>query len=134
MKKDIKFEPVTGVMLAIVPQNPTNLEEPWEVVIINKNLIELENVMIVSKGYGTIGAEKKTTSTLRHVIPRLESQSFSIVEPVLPALFSITNEYWVSYYILNQIFDKKFTFVPESIQKSHLTHIHELEKQGVLHS
>jgi hypothetical protein len=57
-----------------------------------------------------------------------------VIEPVLPALFAITNEYWVSYFILNQLFDKKFVFVPESIQKSHLTHITELEKQGVLHS
>jgi hypothetical protein len=39
----------------------------------------------------------------------------------------------VSYYIGNQIFDKKFIFVPESIREENLIPIAQLELEGVLH-
>ncbi|MEQ9300687.1 MAG: hypothetical protein RIF33_19100 [Cyclobacteriaceae bacterium] len=133
MKKDIPFEPVTGVLIAIVPQNDANLKQPWDVYIINKNLIELNTVMVTSKGYGSINGENKKTSTLRHVIEQLNQESYAKIEPIDPSVFALTNEYWVSYYILDQIFDKKFIFVPESIQETNLTYIEALNAKGILH-
>lgn len=134
MKKDISFEPVTGVMVAVVPQDMNALEGLWDVMIINKNLIELENVMVVSRGYGTIQTKEKKTSVLRHYIQQLDAQSVAKIEPIQSEVFALTNEYWVSYFILNQVFDKKFIFVPDSIQKQHLVYIKELEKYGILHT
>lgn len=134
MKKDIPFEPVTGVMVAIVPQDMERLDDLWDVMIINKNLIELENVMVVSRGYGTIEAKEKKTSTLRHYIQKLEAQSIAKIEPIQAQVFPLTNEYWVSYFILDQVFDKKYIFVPDSIQKQHLVYIKELDRYGVLHT
>lgn len=133
MKKDIPFEPVTGVLIAIVPQDETDLKQPWDVFIINKNLIELNTVMVTSKGYGSINGESKKTSTLRHVIEQLNQESYAKIEPIDPSVFALTNEYWVSYYILDQIFDKKFIFVPDSIQETNLTYIEALSTKGILH-
>ncbi|MEM8894795.1 MAG: hypothetical protein AAGC88_09470 [Bacteroidota bacterium] len=133
MKKDIPFEPVTGVLVAVVPQDENDLKQPWDVYIINKNLIELRTVMVTSKGYGTIDGEQKKTSVLRHVIEQLNEQSYAKIEPMDPAVFALTNEYWVSYYILDQIFDKKFIFVPDSILDQNLTYIPELNTRGILH-
>ncbi|MBN7811793.1 hypothetical protein J0A68_12615 [Algoriphagus sp. H41] len=133
MKKDIDFSPVTGVKLAIAKTETAQGSE-WAVYIINLNLIELTNVMITSKGYGLLDGEKRQTSTLRHMIEELGSQSVAKVEPIDPAVFALTNEFWVSYYILDQIFDKKFIFTPGSFDPSHLGLIPELGLEGILHS
>lgn len=132
MKKDINFHPVTGVKLAIAKEEVNgNIE--WAVYIINLNMIELNTVLITSKGYGNIDGEEKKTSTLRHMIQELGAESIAKVEPIDPALFALNNEYWVSYYILDQIFDKKFIFTVGSMDPSNMTFIPELGLEGVLH-
>lgn len=133
MIKDIDFHPVTGLKLAIAKEvNNGNTE--WGVYIINLNLIELKTIMITSRGYGTVKGEEKKTSTLRHVIQELGPQSIARIEPIDPELFVLTNEFWVSYYILDQIFDKKFIFVAGSMDANNIIDIPELGLQGVLHS
>lgn len=133
MKKDIDFSPVTGVKLAIAKsENPSGPE--WAVYLINQNLIELNTVMITSKGYGMLDGEKRQTSTLRHMIQELGPQSIAKVEPIDPRVFALTNEFWVSYYILDQIFDKKFIFTPGSFDPAHLSLIPEIGLEGILHS
>jgi hypothetical protein len=133
MKKDIPFHPATGVDLAIVRDVPRG-ETEWSVYLINRNLISLTTVMISSKGYGQINGETRKTSVLRHVIEKLEAQAIAKVEPILPDLFQLTNEFWVSYYILDQIFDKKFIFLPGSISDERVVYIPELDLHGVLHT
>ena len=118
MKKDIDFSPVTGVKLAIAKEETATGTE-WAVYIINLNLIELRNVMITSKGYGEINGEVKKTSTLRHMLEELGEQSVAKVEPIDPAVFVLNNEFWVSYYIMDQIFDKKFIFTSGSFDPLH---------------
>lgn len=133
MKKDIDFSPVTGVKLAIAKEEKPNGTE-WAVYIINLNLIELSTVMITSRGYGLLEGEKRQTSTLRHLIEELGAESIAKVEPIDPAVFLLTNEFWVSYYILDQIFDKKFIFTPGSFDPVNLRMIPELGLEGILHS
>ena len=132
MKKDINFHPVTGVKLAIAKEMVDGNEE-WSVYIINLNLIELNTVMITSKGYGIIDGEEKKTSILRHMIQELGSESVAKVEPIDPRLFVLNNEFWVSYYILDQVFDKKFIFTEGSMHPSNVRMISELGLEGVLH-
>lgn len=132
MKKDIDFHPVTGVKLAIAKEM-VNGNEEWSVYIINLNLIELHTVMITSKGYGSINGEEKKTSVLRHMIQELGAESVAKVEPIDPAVFVMNNEFWVSYYILDQIFDKKFIFTEGSMDPSNVRMIPELGLEGVLH-
>jgi len=132
MKKDIAFHPVTGVKLAIAKEEVNDNTE-WGVYIINLNLIELKNLMVTSKGYGTINGKERKTSTLRHMIEEMGPQSIAKIEPIDPNLFALNNEFWVSYYILDQIFDKKFVFVEGSMDESNIQHIPELNLEGVLH-
>lgn len=132
MKKDIDFSPVTGVKLAIVKEEKSTGIQ-WAVYIINLNLIELNTVMITSKGYGEIAGEKRQTSTLRHLIKELGAESVAKIEAIDPAVFVLTNEFWVSYYILDQIFDKKFIFTPGSFDPVNLRLIPELGLVGILH-
>jgi hypothetical protein len=133
MKKDIDFQPVTGVKLAIAKEENENSTE-WYVYIFNLNLIELKTIMITSKGYGILNGEKRQTSTLRHMIEELGPQAVAKIEPIDPGVFSLTNEFWVSYYILDQVFDKKFIFTPGSFDPTNLHMIPELGLEGILHS
>jgi hypothetical protein len=133
MKKDIDFAPSTGVKLAIA-KTSTPAGDEWAVYIINLNDIELNTVLVTSKGYGTIEGEERQTSTLRHMIKELDAQSIAKVESIDPAVFTLTNEFWVSYYILTQIFDKKFIFTPDRFEPGHLEMIPEIGLEGILHS
>lgn len=128
MKKDIDFSPVKNVHIVIA-----KTEEGWKVFIINRNKEKLENVMITSRGYGLNMKENQKTSTLRHMIPYLDPGMFALVEPIDESVLHLNNEYWVSYFMDGQVYDKKFIFVPDSIIEDNLIHIEELEMMGILH-
>lgn len=134
MKEDIPFLPVENVMISVV-QKPVEVGEPeWFVYLINRNDRPINTVMITSKGYGKKDGEEQNTSTLRHVIPEVDAGEYALIEPIQPEVFHLNNEYWVSYYIDGQIYDKKFIFVPDTIKEENLIEIKELGLQGVLHS
>lgn len=128
MKKDIDFSPVKNVHVVLA-----RTEEGWKVYLINRNKQKLENVMITSRGYGEKEKEAQKTSTLRHMIPYLDPGMYALVEPIDESVFHLNNEYWVSYFIEGQVYDKKFIFVPETIMEDHLVFIDELQMQGILH-
>ena len=128
MKKDIDFSPVKKVHVVVA-----KTDEGWKVFIINRNQEKLENVMITSKGYGEKNKEQQKTSVLRHMIPYLETGMYALVEPIDESVFHLTNEYWVSYFIDQQVYDKKFIFVPETIIEDNLIFIEELGMKGILH-
>ncbi len=134
MKKDISFPPVEGVSIAIARTRSELGEDNWNVYFINKNNFVIRDVVVRSKGYGTLNGEKQETSTLRHHIAGLDPNTFTIIEPIDPSVFHLYNEYWISYFIGNQIFDKKFIFVPDSIIEENLRLIPQLNLEGVLHS
>lgn len=134
MKKDIEFLPVENVQLAVIREKNNDEEVLWSVHILNKNKEKISNILVSSKGYGEKNGEKQSTSILRHFIEHVESGESAIIEPIDPDLFHLFNEYWVSYYIGDQIYDKKFIFVPGSIHSNHISFIEMIQKEGILHS
>lgn len=134
MKKDIHIPKVEGVTIAITRELSELNQEEWKVMLINKNNFELENTLVVSRGYGSKGDEEQKTSILRHFLETVPANGSAQVEIITPEVFHLTNEYWVSYYVGSQAYDKKFIFVAESINENHLLHIKELNMEGVLHS
>lgn len=133
MKNDITFHKVEDIYLAVTRLRNELGAYEWHVRIINKKSQIIHNVLITSKGYGIKDGEEQRTSILRHHIDEIEPGSSAIIEPIDPSVFHLTNEYWVSYYIDRQIFDKKFLFVPDSITEENLSKIDVLEMEGVLH-
>jgi hypothetical protein len=134
MKKDILFEPVEGIAIAIATTENEFGQSIWNVYLINQNPYYLDNVLVTSKGYGTHNGEEIKTSVLRHLFEQVAPDSFVKVEPIDPAIFHLYNEYWVSYYIGKKIYDKKFIFVPETIVEENLIPISKLNMRGVLHN
>jgi len=133
MKKDIERPIMDGVTVAIKLDDSTS-ENQWTVYVINTNDFNIEHVLVASKGYGKKKGEKQNTSTLRHFYDRLEAKSIQQIELITAEVFHLFNEYWVSYYVEGKLYDKKFTFVPDSINTNNLSFIKYLNAQGVLHA
>ncbi|MBK0404270.1 hypothetical protein I5M27_14835 [Adhaeribacter sp. BT258] len=133
MKAHINFEPVEGVAIAIAVEQNEVGEDLWNVFLLNNNPYYLDNVLVASKGYGIHEGVEVKTSVLRHLFEQVPPKSAVKVEPIDPAIFHITNEYWVSYYVGEKIFDKKYIFVPESIIAENLVDISLLNAKGILH-
>jgi hypothetical protein len=134
MIRDIKIPEVKNVTLAVARKKAPGETPEWKVYLINNNDFPIENTLVASKGYGEKDGEPQQTSILRHYLETILPNSATLIEPIDPAVFHLNNEYWVSYYIGSQIFDKRFVFVPDSIREEHLSFIKELEMEGVLHS
>ena len=133
MKKDIKFHEVQHVAIAITRSLSVEGGKEYHAYIINYNDFPIDNVLISTRGYGLVDGEEKKTSTLRHMIERVDGCDFKLVEPVNPDLFQLTNEFWVSFYIDGQIRDKKYIFVPDSIREEHFQLVPWINKEGVVH-
>jgi hypothetical protein len=134
MKKDIDVPEVKNVTLAVVREKNALSQDEWKVYLINNNDFPIENTLVASRGYGEKDGEEQRTSTLRHFLETVNGMSWAIVESIDPKVFHLNNEYWVSYYIGREIYDKRFVFVPDTICEANLVFIKEIEKEGVLHS
>lgn len=133
MKKDIPFLPVKDVKIAVVRKSNDEGEYDWFVYLLNTNSVPIKNVLVTSEGYGVMNDEPRRTSILRHFLGDVQSGDAIIVEPIHPSVFGLTSEYWVSYFIDEQIYDKRFIFVPDSIVEENLSYISQLNLSGVLH-
>jgi hypothetical protein len=132
MKKDILQPVVEGISIAVVLESEDPVSRHWNVYLVNHRTEKIENVLVSSKGYGTKDGKEVKTSTLRHSMGSLEGQSFSTIEAIDEQVFGLTNEYWLSFYIGGQLYDKKFIFLPESIIDSNLIRIPLVNKPGVM--
>ncbi|MEQ8469531.1 MAG: hypothetical protein RIC35_00010 [Marinoscillum sp.] len=128
MKKDINFPKIENVYVSIVKD-----DEGWKVFLLNRQDKQLDTVMVTSKGYGEKAGEEQKTSVLRHMIPKIEPGEYALIEPISEEVFHLNNEYWVSFFIDGQLYDKKYIFVPETIIQDNLSFIPELKMEGVLH-
>lgn len=132
MKADLPENIVEDVAIAVVLMSETPEVKNWTVYLVNLKPVPITNVLITSKGYGEKDGKQVKTSLLRHFIGDVPSQGSAGVEAIDPAVFGLTNEYWLSYYIDGTIYDKKFIFLPESIVDTNLIRIPVLNKPGVM--
>ncbi|HLO45618.1 MAG TPA: hypothetical protein VK175_14870 [Leadbetterella sp.] len=131
MKKDIEFPQNDNILIAIAPSE----FEQWDVFLINKGTQKIDNLLVTSTGYGFDQNEEKiSTSTLRHFYDNFEPNSVQEIEKIDPSVFHLNNEYWISYWIGGQLYDRRFVFVPESISLKNCIFVSLLGKEAVLHA
>jgi hypothetical protein len=132
MIKDLPENNVQDIAIAVALEGENIESKIWYVYLINLKNIPIENVLVTSKGYGEKDGVQVKTSTLRHMFPEVTGQSFKLIEPIDEQTFGLNNEYWLSYYIGNNIYDKKFIFLPESIVEMNFIRLPVLNKPGVM--
>jgi hypothetical protein len=132
MKKDLPENIVENIAIAVVLESSTPEVKNWKVYLLNLKDEPIANVLVSSKGYGEKDGQQVKTSILRHAVGTVAAQSFAAIELIDEQVFGLSNEYWLSFYIGREIFDKKFIFVPESIIDNNLSRIPLLNKPGVM--
>lgn len=131
MKKDINIPEVTNVFMAIVKEYNTTFNcDDWNAYIINNKEVDLEMVLIVSKGYDETTLQE--TSLLRHKIEKLPAKSFAKIELLEERVLKIANFFNVTFFDENKMFDKKYLFEKGSIKESTLRTIPIINKRGIL--
>lgn len=130
MIKDIVFPDVQDIAVAIV-QEHEGLDE-YFVALVNLKFVDIKNVLVVSNGYGLINEKKVKTSTLRNFFDEVKQHDYIKIEPIQKEVFGLTNEYWVSFTLNGQMFDKQFIFLPETILEKNFVHIPVVDKRGVM--
>jgi hypothetical protein len=132
MIKDLPENRVEDIAIAVALEKESAESKLWYVYLINLKKEPIENVLITSKGYGEKNGEKIKTSILRHMFPLVNNGASVLIEPIDEQTFGLNNEYWVSYYIGKNIYDKKFIFLPESIVEMNFIKLPVLNKVGVM--
>jgi hypothetical protein len=132
MKKDIAPPTVENVAVAVVKETNDLNELEWNVYLLNLKNEKIEKVLVSSHGYGTINEEAVKTSMLRHFLDDIEPCSYLKFEPIMETLFGLSNEYWVSFFIENVMYDKKYIFLPETIKEENFMLIPLINKKGVM--
>ncbi len=133
MKKDINPSKVEDVAVAVVKEKNELDQEIWNVYLINQKSKSIENVLVSSKGYLTkINGNETKTSALRHSIGNVEANNYVLIEPIMENVFGLHNEYWVSFFQNNEMLDKKYIFLAETIKEENLINIPLINKPGVM--
>lgn len=135
MKEDIPILKVENIAVAVVREmNEEKTQEVFNVYLLNLKKQSIYNALVSSKGYGhdTNTGELIKTSTLRHYIGDIDAESFAKIEPIIEEVFGLNNEFWVSFYENEQILDKKFIFLAESITEENMINVPLINKRGVM--
>lgn len=128
MRKDIIIPEVKDVFVAVVHEwNDEFLSKEWNAYIINNRADAIDMVLIVTKGYdGDI-----KTSTMRHGIGKVEAKSFEKIELMQEDVLALNNEFYVTFFADDKLYEKKYLFEKNSVSENNLTAIPILEKDGV---
>jgi hypothetical protein len=134
MKEELQGPKVTKAAVAVVKELNEEGEEIFNVYLLNYYEEKMEGVLVTSTGYAVHHEtqEQVKTSTLRHLLDELPSNTFKKIEPIIEDVFGLNNEYWVSFWINNVMYDKKFIFLQETIKKENFVQIPLIEKIGVM--
>ncbi|MFT6815266.1 MAG: hypothetical protein ACJAZ3_001171 [Sphingobacteriales bacterium] len=131
MLNDLPENIVDQIGIAVCLEESTPDDQFWQVYLVNMKKETITNVLVSSKGYGSIDGKEVKTSVLRHAFKQIEGHEFALIEPIDKQLFGINNEYWISFYLEGVMYDKKYVFVTESIKEENMIPIPLVKKPGV---
>jgi energy-converting hydrogenase Eha subunit E len=133
MKKDIHIPEVENVFIAAVQEwSDDFMEKVWYTYLINDSDFSLDSVMVVSKAFGTIDGEMKKTSLLRHAFIEIPAVSVVKIEMVENSVLALNNEFMLTYFIGNTLYDKKFIFKANTINQNNIEEVPILFVDGVI--
>ncbi|WP_306012591.1 MULTISPECIES: hypothetical protein [unclassified Allomuricauda] len=129
MKKDIEIPVAKDVHVAVIREwNEEFLSKDWNAYLINNRSDTIEMTIVVSKGFD---GDKKT-STMRHGIGVLGPKSFKKIELLQEEVLALNNEFFVTFFAENKLFEKRCLFPKHSIKENQLRTIPIIDKEGIL--
>lgn len=85
-------------------------------------------VLIVTKGYD----KEESTSTMRHFIKMLPAKSFAKIEFLQDEVLRLNNQFSITYFADDKMYEKTFLFPKDSIKEAALKDLPVIKKRGVL--
>jgi hypothetical protein len=132
MRKDITIEEVNEIAIAIVPETSNGEDYDWTVYFLNLKNVSITSVLINAEARGLIDGEERHTATMRFYIEEIAARSSKKFELLMPDTFALNNQYWVSFYENGKIYEKKFYFAANTINRDRMVMIPLLETTGVM--
>jgi hypothetical protein len=134
MKEELLGPKVENVGVAVIQSINEEKEKEYTVYLISLRNDIMEGIIVASTGYGenTTTGEKIKTSTLRHGIEVLLPNEIAKIEPIMPEVFGLSNEYWVSFWVEEVLYDKRFVFPAESLIEENFKYLDVFKRKGVL--
>ena len=129
MQKDIEIPKVEDVHIVAVKEwdkDFTGLH--WNIYIVNNRKDDISTILVLSRGK----SEDRKTSTLRHGLGDLKPHTTAKVEFISPDVLGFTNEYLVTFFVNNKLFERNFVFEPNTISDENTTEIPVIENVGIL--
>ncbi len=124
---------VENVFLAAVQEwSDDFMEKVWYAYLVNDSDFNLDSVMIVSKAFGTIDGEMKKTSLLRHAFVEVPAVSVGKIELLEKSVLALNNEFMVTFFIDDKLYDRKFIFRANSITPDYVEEVPILFVDGVI--
>ena len=120
--------------IAIVEEINELNERMFYAYLLNLRDDIMEGIIVTSTGYGenaTTG-ERVRTSTLRHSLEVLLPNEAAKLEPIMDDVLGLANEFWVSFWVNEVMYDKKFVFLPETISAEKMTVLPVLGQKGIM--
>lgn len=134
MREELLGPKVEHVALALVELPIEGAEPEYVVFLINNRDDIMEGIIVASNGYGQdpVTGAQMTTSTLRKGIEVMMPGEAARIEPIMPDLFELNNEFWVSFWVHETMFDKRFVFEAKTINPEKFEFIGQLNARGVI--
>ena len=134
MREELLGPKVENIAVAVVQELNKDKETVYNVYLLNLREDIIEGIIITSRGYGqnVNTGEKVKTATLRHCLEVMLPNEAAKIEPIMEDVFGIANEYWVSFWVEDTMYDKKFVFPAESINDNNIKTIPVLGAEGVI--
>ncbi|ESU19342.1 hypothetical protein FCR2A7T_19540 [Flavobacterium cauense R2A-7] len=133
MQKDIIIPKVENVYVAAVQEwNDDFMENSWYAYLVNDNDTKLEMAIVVSRAYGQINGEDRKTGTFRHAFKEVEPNSAVKIELLENNVLQLNNEFLVTFFIGDKLYDKSYVFRANAINDRAMTDVPVMNKRGVL--
>ena len=129
MRKDIEIPQAKNVHIVAVKEWDKEFTgQDWNIYVVNDREDEISVVLVMSRGNN----EDQKTSTLRHSLGNMPAKTSAKVELISPEVFGFTNEYLLTFFAENKLFERKYIFEPNSISEGNLVEIPVMDGEGIL--
>jgi len=129
LKKDIEIPESKGIYLAAVREKNEEFQSmEWNAYLINDSETSIEMALIVTKGFDN----GESTSTMRHSIKLLPASSYAKIEYLQDEVLRLNNQFSVTYFANDKMYEKTFLFPKNSINEAALKDLPVIKKKGIL--
>lgn len=129
MRKDINILQVENVHVVAVKEWDEELSAHyWNIYVVNDRKDEISMVLVMSRG----NSEDQKTTTLRQNLGDIQPNGSAKVEFITDEVLGFTNEYLLTFFAENKLFERKFIFEANSISEENFVKIPVMETEGIL--